>query len=99
MTLEHAVVVPLADFECRNHMMWREIAWGHGKDGVTIPEQRNFGAWLVFEPNPFLELRRRSSRLTLAPTRSLQHRRIWARGRFDDLNTAPVANCHACTAE
>ena len=35
MTLEHAVVVPLADFECRNHMMWQEIVWGHGKDGLS----------------------------------------------------------------
>ena len=34
MTLELAVVVPLADFECRNRMMWREIAWVHGKDGL-----------------------------------------------------------------
>ena len=36
MTLEHAVVVPLADFECRNCMMWREIAWMHGKDGLAM---------------------------------------------------------------
>ena len=46
MTLEHAVVVPLADFECRNHMMWREIAWGHGKDGLVTIDQDLHPAYL-----------------------------------------------------
>ena len=35
ISLAHPVVVPLADLECRNQMMWREIAWVHGKDGLV----------------------------------------------------------------
>ena len=33
IALELAVVVPLADFECRNRMMRWGIVWVHGKDG------------------------------------------------------------------
>ena len=50
MTLEHAVVVPLADFECRNHMMWREIAWGHVESEAGAPTVGSGGNSVAFAP-------------------------------------------------
>ena len=47
--------MPLADFECRNRMMWREIAWVHGKDGVVDaghPEVRLTLEWFANVVDP-----------------------------------------------